>query len=298
MSKLNQFGAEAILWGDSDYPSMLAQTVNPPPALYTFGDKTLLNSPSVAMVGSRAATVYGRRVAFSLAGDLAQRSVTVVSGLAAGIDAEAHAGCLAVGGKTIGVLGCGLDVVYPRANKNLYSQISRTGLLVSEYTLGTRPEGFRFPARNRIIAGVSSGVLVVEAAKRSGSLITVQIALEEGREVFAVPGQIDSIKSGGTHWLLQQGAGLVVSADDIISSLRLQVDGKTLKNGKRGQGVLHDLDSVSRELLSLINSYPIQRDELVRLSGMAPAKLSEHLLLLELEGLVELLPGDEVCRMN
>jgi DNA processing protein len=189
-------------------------------------------------------------------------------------------------------------VVYPRANKNLYSQISRKGLLVSEYTLGTRPEGFRFPARNRIIAGVSSGVVVVEAAKKSGSLITVQFALEEGREVFAVPGQIDSVKSGGTHWLLQQGAGLVVSADDIISSLRLQVGGQSMKNGARSKSVLPDLDAVSLELLSVINSYPIQRDELVGISGLAPARLSEHLLLLELEGLVELLPGDEVCRLS
>jgi DNA processing protein len=194
--RLEQMGAEAISYGETDYPALLAQTVNPPPVLYILGKKALLNSPSVAVVGSRAATVYGRRVAFSLSKELAQRAVTVVSGLATGIDAEAHSGCLAAEGRTIGILGCGLDVVYPRSNRTLYSEISRKGLLVSEYTLGTRPEGFRFPARNRIIAGLSCGVVVVEAAKRSGSLITVQCALEEGREIFAVPGQIDSAKSG------------------------------------------------------------------------------------------------------
>jgi DNA processing protein len=209
-----------------------------------------------------------------------------------GIDAEAHAGCLARNGNTIAVLGCGLDVVYPRANRKLYDQTVEHGLIVSEYPLGTKPDGFRFPARNRIIAGLSLGVVVVEAARKSGSLITVQFALEEGREVFAVPGQIDSVKSSGTHWLLQQGAALVVSAEDILEHLPMH-----LFAGKRDTArpsACPEMDEESSRLLSLIEPYPMRRDELLQCAGLSPARLSELLLLLELDGLVELLPGDEV----
>jgi DNA processing protein len=220
----------------------------------------------------------------------------VVSGLATGIDTEAHCGCLDGQGKTIAVLGCGLDVVYPRSNKTLYSQIAEQGVLVSEYALGTRPEGFRFPARNRIIAGLCHGVVVVEAARKSGSLITVQHALEEGREVFAVPGQIDSAKSNGTHWLLQQGASLAVSAADIIDSLGLGSNEPAIVGD--GPGSVVELEAETAALFGLIDQYPIQRNVLVERSGMSPAKISEHLLLLELEGLIEILRGDQIRRVS
>jgi DNA processing protein len=203
LQRLRTGGAEAICPDDDDYPPLLSKVADPPPVLYVQGRSDLLLSSCVAMVGSRAATAYGRRSGFSLARDLAGAGITVVSGLAAGIDSEAHRGALSAQGGTIGVLGCGLDVVYPKQNSGLYERIRKDGLLVTEYPLGTRPDGFRFPARNRIIAGMSRGVVVVEAAKKSGSLITAEMALDEGREVFAVPGQIDSFKSGGTHWLLQ-----------------------------------------------------------------------------------------------
>lgn len=296
LKKLHTYGGTAVCPDDESYPKLLQETTAPPPVLYLRGRIELLQSECVAMVGSRAATAYGRRSAFSLARDLARSGVTVVSGLALGVDSEAHSGALAAKGATIGVLGCGLDVVYPRQNRDLYAQIRQHGLLVSEYLPGTRPEGYRFPARNRIIAGLSRGVVVVEAARKSGSLITAELALEGGREIFAVPGQIDSFKSGGTHWLLQQGAKLVQSADDILIELN---------NGWRGQeeceqqfhSVPANIDPEALSLLEVVDVYPCPRNELIVSSGLGPAKVTELLLLLELEGAVEILPGDQIRRI-
>ena len=298
LQRLQSGGAEAICLDDDTYPHLLQEIADPPPVLYVQGRTELLGSPCVAMVGSRAATGYGRRSGFSLARDLASAGVTVVSGLALGIDGEAHSGALSIQGATIGVLGCGLDVVYPRQNAGLYEQIRRDGLLVSEYPLGTRPDGFRFPARNRIIAGMCRGVVVVEAAKKSGSLITAEMAMDEGRDVFAVPGQIDSFKSGGTHWLLQQGAKLVQSAEDILVELGACPQGPDSEPAGQGPAPEPDIDPDARKLLQAIDVYPCPRNELIATSGLGPAKVAELLLLLELEGLVELLPGDEIRRIG
>ncbi len=290
-------GAEVICFSDDRYPQLLREIADPPPLLYVQGHIGLLSSLCLAMVGSRAATSYGKRISFSLAQSLASAGVTVVSGLALGIDSEAHGGALSVQGATVGVLGCGLDVIYPKQNKKLYDQIRNNGLLVTEYSLGTRPDGFRFPARNRIIAGISRGVVVVEAARRSGSLITAEMALDEGRDVFAVPGQIDSFKSDGAHWLLQQGAKLVQSADDIL----IELDCNRQQKGWQGEtdagsGGL-DLGSDARKLFQNIDVYPSPRNEIITNSGLGAAKVTELLLLLELEGLVEILPGDEIRRI-
>lgn len=300
LERLAGLGAQAICLEDQDYPPLLRQISGPPPVLYVKGRKELLESCCVAIVGSRAATSYGHRVASSLAHDLARQGVAVVSGMALGIDAFAHAGALSASGGTVAVLGCGLDVVYPQQNRRLYEQIRECGLLVSEYPLGTRPEGFRFPARNRIIAGMSYGVVVVEAARKSGSLITAEFALEEGRDVFAVPGQVDSFKSAGAHWLLQQGAKLVLSAADILEELHLC---KGLRRDNQGEpgAAQQGLDAVDAELLDLlamIEPYAMKRDALIAKSGLAPGQMAEFLLRLELEGLVEMLPGDEVRRVG
>ena len=299
LERLAGLGAQAICLEDQHYPSLLYQTNSPPPVIYILGRLDLLETCCVAIVGSRAATSYGRRVASTLARDLAIRGVTVVSGLALGIDAEAHAGALSVSGATIAVLGCGLDVVYPQQNNRLYKQIQDTGLLVTEYPLGTTPEGFRFPARNRIISGMSYGVVVVEAAKKSGSLITAELALEEGRDVFAVPGQVDSFKSAGAHWLLQQGAKLVVSAEDILEELPL-CSGRQGADKRVSEAVGSTpaiLDPAALALLEKIEPYAMKRDALIAGSGLSPGRVAEFLLLLELEGLVEMLPGDEVRRV-
>lgn len=291
-------GATVICPDDQRYPKLLKEITDPPAVLYVQGRVELLDSLCLAMVGSRAATSYGKRCSFTLARDLAASGVTVVSGLALGIDSEAHTGALSVPGATIGVLGCGLDVVYPRNNRSLYDRIRKEGLLVTEYPLGTKPDGFRFPARNRIISGLSRGVVVVEAARKSGSLITAEMALDEGREVFAVPGQIDSLKSDGTHWLLQQGAKLVQSVADICDDIHADWHSEALSKSSARNTAQSVLDPAAKKLLDGIDVYPCSRNELIAVSGVGPAKVTELLLLLELEGLVELLPGDEVRRIT
>jgi DNA processing protein len=298
LERLHSLGGRALSFDDQGYPPLLRELVDPPPVLYLLGRSELLGNPGVAVVGSRAATSYGRRIAYNLSRNLATFAVTVISGLALGIDTESHRGALAGQGSTIAVLGCGLDVVYPRQNQPLFRQIAECGTLVSEYPLGTRPEGFRFPARNRIIAGLGQGVVVVEAAKRSGSLITAQMALDYGREVFAVPGQVDSCKSEGTHWLLQQGAKLVQRVEDIVVELDLpSSNSHGAKNSAKAEENV-DIEPDALALLAYIDPYPLMRDALLEKSGLSPARMSELLLLLELDGLIEMLPGDKLRKIS
>ena len=298
LKRLQSFGAHVICYDSSLYPPLLKQLVDPPLLLYVLGNPELLTTTSIAIVGSRAATAYGRRISFQLAEDLTGFSLTVVSGLALGIDTEAHRGTISGGGSTVAVLGCGLDIVYPKQNRSLYEEIVKHGAVVTEYPLGTRPEGFRFPARNRIIAGMSSGVVVVEAAKRSGSLITAQIGLDIGRDIFAVPGQVDSFKSEGAHWLLQQGAKLVLSASDIADEFGLSRTSSGLaRNGKSSEKTA-DLDPDAFTLLQFIEPYAMSRDDLIEQVKMVPARVSELLLFLELDGFIEILPGDQLRRIQ
>ncbi|MGB3209851.1 MAG: DNA-processing protein DprA [Desulforhopalus sp.] len=300
LERLAALGGMAVSFEDDGYPPLLHQLVDPPPVLYILGQSKLLCNPGVAVVGSRAATTYGRRIAYTLGRDLASSSVTVISGLALGIDAESHAGALAANGNTVAVLGCGLDVIYPRQNRSLFQHIAESGALVSEYPLGTRPDGFRFPARNRIIAGLSRGVIVVEAAKRSGSLITAQMALDCGRDVFAVPGQVDSCKSEGTHWLLQQGAKLVQRVEDITVELDLPCwsnMARTEKTSPQDENNF-EIEPDALALLGHIEPYPQLREMLLERSGLSPARMSELLLLLELDGLIEMLPGDTLRKVS
>ncbi len=279
---------------DPRYPPLLKNIHDPPAVLYVLGDPKALQGKNIGMVGSRAASHYGKSIALQMAEGLANRDFTIVSGMALGIDTAAHTGALAAKGRTIAVLGCGIDVIYPPGNRKLYSEISASGAIVSEYPLGTLPESFRFPARNRIISGLSLGIVVVEAAKRSGALITAQNALEQGREVFAVPGRIDSVKSAGTHTLLQQGAKLVHSIDDIVEEFSAVV----LPPQDAGTG-REDADQVLQEKLSreeaelfrVLEVYPRTFDDIVKESGFNAQQANELLLLLELKGMVDLLPG-------
>ena len=291
------YGAQVVNFESPLYPSLLQQISDPPPVLYAHGNTDLLNRPSLAIVGSRASTSYGRRVASHIAGEVCRAGYCVVSGLAYGVDAQAHEGALAAGGDTVAVLGCGLDVVYPWQNRKIYDKIRNHGVLLSEYPLGTRPDSFRFPARNRIIAGMSAGVLVVEAAKKSGSLITAQMALDCGREVFAVPGQVDSVKSAGAHWLLQQGAKLVQSVEDILEELPDQKVLVATDNQNLGKVTPANLTEEEQTLLDALDVYPIAREVFYDQCGMPVEKISEILLLLELEDLVEILPGDMLRRV-
>ena len=283
-----------IACDDPLYPPLLKNIHDPPVILYVLGKPEVLNCRGIGMVGSRAATHYGRSIAEEMAKSLARQGFTIISGMALGIDTAAHKGALAAEGTTIAVLGCGLDIVYPPGNRKLHKDIAISGAVVSEYPLGTLPESFRFPARNRIISGMSLGVVVVEAATRSGSLITAGYALEQGREVFAVPGRIDSVKSAGAHTLLQQGAKLVHSVNDIAEEF-LPV-GPLEKHDCAGQEekeqqLLAQLDHEEALLFGCLDVYPRTIDEIVRESGFTTRKTNELLLLLELKGMVQPLPG-------
>ena len=283
---------------DPRYPPLLQTIYDPPVLLYVKGNLACLQKPAVAIIGSRAASSYGKRISGLLARELARAGIIVVSGLAAGIDGHAHGGCLAGGGETVAVLGCGVDVVYPRVHSGLYGQIADNGTLVSEYPLATPPDGFRFPARNRIISGLSLGVIVVEATRKSGSLITARLALDQGREVFAVPGRIDSKKSEGTHWLIQQGAHLVQSVRDVLEELELAVSMHQVDCNPDVGSVPEDLSVQEKQLFSCIEIYPVDIDTLSVQTGFPPGTLHDLLLRLELKGCIRQLPGQQYERVE
>ena len=286
---------------DPLYPALLKNIHDPPVVLYVLGAPELLTCRGMGIVGSRAATHYGKDIAQQMAGSLSRQGFTIISGLALGIDAAAHNGALAAEGKTIAVLGCGLDIVYPPSNHNLYKRIASAGAVVSEYPLGTKPDSFRFPARNRIISGLSLGIVVVEAANRSGSLITASHALEQGREVFAVPGRIDSVKSAGTHTLLQQGAKLVHSINDIVEEFPANVFQQSVEEAgmeEDEQVFFENLSQEEAELFEFIGVYPRTFDEIIKDSGFTAQRINEVLLLLELKGMVQTLPGKSYQRVT
>lgn len=295
LQRTAQLGISLLCFGDPSYPAILAGIYKPPMVLYLKGKVELLSKVGLAVVGSRAATSYGLKVARDLSGQLAAKGLVIVSGLALGIDTAAHAGALAVGGETIAVLGCGLDVDYPKSNARLAEQIGEAGLLVSEYRLGTQPDAYRFPARNRIISGLARGVLVVEAAQRSGSLITARLALDEGREVFAIPGRVDSVKSTGTHRLLQEGAKLVSSIDDILEELGWQVGSSCAVqvSDRPAAASTVRLAEDEERILQLLDVYPKHIDVIISQAQLGVAKVNEVLLRLELHGLIETLPGQQ-----
>jgi DNA processing protein len=269
---------------DAGYPSLLAAVHDPPPCLYLRGSggETLLDGPAVAIVGARACSAYGRSVARSLARDLASVGLVIVSGMARGIDGEAHRGALEAGGVTIAVLGCGIDRDYPAAHGELARRIAEQGLVVSEYEPGVEPAPWRFPARNRIIAGLARATVVVEARERSGALITADFALEEGREVLAVPGEITSALSAGTNGLLRLGATPVTRSDDVLESLGVV---------PVSPGTPVPLGPAASALLDRLRDGARTADELVRLAAVDPAQGSAALIELELAGKIALEDG-------
>jgi DNA processing protein len=277
---------------DADYPPLLLNTADPPLLLYLEGRTELLLSNAVAIVGSRRPTPQGLENAWRLARQLGERGWTVVSGLASGIDGAAHGGALEAAAGTVAVVGTGLDVVYPYAHRALAARIARQGLMVSEFPLGMAPMPDNFPQRNRIIAGLTRGTLVVEAALRSGSLITARQAMEAGREVFAVPGSIHSEQARGCHALLREGAKLVEAVEDILDELpgaALPVaPSRRLDDGQASASVLPDSHD---EVLRALGHDPVSLDALIARCGWPAARLNVRLMELELEGLVARLPG-------
>jgi DNA processing protein len=278
-----------LTWSHAAYPRSLLESGDAPIALYALGDLSALQSPAIALVGSRNCSQGGRETAEAFAESLVNAGLVVVSGLALGIDAAAHTGALrakATGAKTIAVIGTGVDRVYPARNKTLAHAIAEQGLIVSEYPLGTPPLAENFPRRNRIISGLSRGVLVVEASMQSGSLITARLAAEQGRDVFAIPGSIHSTFHKGCHHLIKQGAKLVESSQDVLEELGLgasngtAVDAKTQSDAGEIAGLLRHIEHT-----------PIDIDSLVARSGMNVDELVAELTVLELDGRVESLAG-------
>lgn len=286
MEKTERLGARVLTWDDPAYPSRLLNIYNPPPVLYVKGEILDEDQWAVAVVGTRGATVYGKEAARQIAGDLARNSITIVSGLARGIDSEAHRAALDAGGRTIAVLGSGIDIIYPAESRGLARAVVERGALVSEYAIGTSPEAGNFPPRNRIISGLSLGVVIVEAGERSGALITADYALEQGREVFAVPGNIFRKKSMGTNKLIQQGAKPVLSVEDILEELNLTM----VSQHEEVRAVVPE-NETEATLLEYITAEPVHIDEIGLKSGLPIAQVSSTLALMELKGMVRQVGG-------
>jgi DNA processing protein len=290
-----------IALGDERYPERLRTIHDPPAVLYCDGSVEPGDRQAVAIVGARRATPYGLRITEALTRDLSGLGFTIVSGLARGIDAAAHRAALAAGGRTIGVLGCGLDVTYPPEHARLQEEIADHGAVLTEFVQGTPPLAAHFPRRNRIISGLAMGVVVVEAAEDSGSLITARLALEQGREVFAVPGPIDAPTSRGPHGLLKQGAKLVETVDDIVEELLPQMEAPLTPTPSgnpllpRLQRVPEGLSPEERIIYSLMSREPCHLDDLTEQSRLSAAEVTRSLLGLELKTLVHHLPGQQYC---
>jgi len=282
IEKLKRYGVKVLTWHDTDYPARLKEIYDYPPLLYIRGSLLPEDEWCLAVVGTRRATVYGRQVTEEIVADLARSKITIVSGLAKGIDSVAHHSALEAGGRSIAVFGCGLDIVYPAENADLARRIMQHGALLSEYPLGTRPRADNFPRRNRIMSGLSLGVLVIEAGETSGAMITAHLALEQNREVFAIPGSILSPASRGTNHLIQEGAKLVSDYSDILEELNLtavaqQVEMKELVPPS-------DTESL---LLKQLGAEPTHIDEVCRSSALPISTVSSTLAMMELKGLVK-----------
>lgn len=290
-------GIDIVTYQDELYPLKLLEICDFPPLLYVKGclKKTDIN---ISVVGSRLASTYGKYTTEKMSRELAYRGITIVSGLARGIDSAAHRGALTARGRTIAILGSGLDVIYPPENKKLFSAICENGAVVSEFPLGTPPRACNFPARNRIISGMSYGVVVIEAGEKSGSLITARLALEQGREVFAVPGTIDSTGSKGTNKLIKQGAKLIENTDDVLEEILPQLEKTSMPEALSRSGQescivkkKENLSSTDRQIIEILSNSSLHIDDLISVTGLSPSDILSSLTTLELNGIIKQHPG-------
>lgn len=284
--RVHSLGIQVLTWEDEAYPRRLKEIDQPPPVLYLRGNLLPEDEWAVAIVGTRGITAYGRQVTAEIASVLARRGVTVISGLARGIDAEAHKAALNAGGRTLAVLGSGVDQIYPPEHRQLANQIIASGALMSDYAPGTPPDGVNFPPRNRIISGLSMAVIVIEAGERSGALITAEFAADQGREVFAVPGNINAPKSVGCNRLIHQGARPLLTPEDVLESLDLA----SFQQQRVARAVLPK-DEVEARLLSVLTREPMHVDDIRARVDMPIEKVSATLALMELKGMVRQLGG-------
>jgi DNA processing protein len=300
---LRKVGGKLVNWKEPDYPQALLQIYDPPVMLYVRGDAQILNSPSLSIVGTRRPTVYGSQMAERMGRELAARGLTIVSGLARGIDAIAHQGATAAGGRAIGVLGTGIDVCYPKENKKLYEKVLERGAIVSEFPTGSHPAPENFPVRNRIIAGMPLGVIIVEGKQYSGSLITARLAMEFGREVFGVPGNVTQEVSFAPNLLIKQGAKLVTNAEDVIEELPTPVRAALVKAEaveaeQRNLLLVDGLSDVQRKLYELLSAEESRHiDDIVDTSGLNSSEVLATLFDLEMKGIVRQLPGKQFTKV-
>ena len=274
----------------SAYPKLLTEIDDPPLALFAMGDISLLNEPMVAVVGSRRPTPIGVKIARQIAQELSALGIVISSGMALGIDGVAHQGALDCNGATVAVMGCGLDVIYPFRHKKMFEQIQSSGLLVSEYPPSVKPNKYTFPERNRIVSGLSMGVVIVEAAKKSGTLITARLAMEQNREVMVLPGSVLSQQYAGSHHLIKNGAALITSSDDVLFILRDQLQRMNLRQNdclvidrQSDASMCQNVDVGESSLMALIGAEPVSVESLILSSGLTAAEVSSMLLMLELK---------------
>jgi len=304
IDEIRKLGGEAITLVDKRYPNLLRETYDPPIVIYCLGSVVeAISQPTIAIVGSRRCSSYGRNVAEKLSRELAERGITIISGLARGIDSAAHRGALEGRGLTVGVMGTGLDAVYPKENRSLATQITQNGALVTEFPLATPPASQNFPFRNRVISGLALGVMVIEGAERSGSLITARLAYEQGRDVFAVPGNITSHKSFGPNNLIKDGAKLVHTWHDVVEELPMEVKAAIL-SAERGERFIErarveevELSPPERRVLKMLHpDEPLHIDQLIVRAGMPSGDLMGALLKLEMLDRIRQLPGKSFVR--
>ena len=292
LAALEKNNIAIITWRDPNYPQNLRTIFDPPVVLFVRGEIHEEDRFAVAIIGTRRPSEYGKSMAMSISRDLAERCLTIVSGGARGIDTVAHWAAVNAGGRTIAVLGCGVDVAYPSENRDLYDKISRNGAVISEYVPGTRPDAWRFPVRNRLISGLSMGVLVVESKLSGGAMITATIAAEHGRDVWAVPGSADSSVSEGPHRLIKEGAKLVESADDILEEMGIEVE----TPAKQPKAVPDNLTPEQKLILQALDLQPKHVDQIIAECRLTPAAANSSLTLLEMLGLIRRVPGNAYVR--
>jgi DNA processing protein len=293
LRRVEALGARVVTWDDAEYPVRLKEIAAPPPVLYVLGATDASDQVSVAVVGTRRPTAYGQQVARQLAGELARAGLTIISGLARGIDAIAHRAALDAGGRTIAVLGSGIDVVYPPEHRALAGGIIESGALITDYCVGRQPEAANFPARNRIISGLSLAVVVVEAGETSGALLTADFAAEQGREVLAVPGSIYNRASAGCNRLIQNGARPLLSATDVVEALDLEV---TVRQSEARQRLPED--AVERQVLAALSHEPTHVDDVAAHCGLPVSQVNACLTMLELKGRARQVGGTSFVAVN
>ena len=294
IERLQSAGTRALTWHDPEYPPRLKEIYDLPPVLYVRGELAPEDERLIAVVGTRKPTAYGREAAHRLSYDLARAGVTIVSGLARGIDSIVHRAALEAGQRTIAVLGSGIDVIYPRENSMLAEEIARNGAVLSEHPLGTRPDAQNFPRRNRIMSGMTLGTVVIEAGERSGALLTANHALEQNREVFAVPGNIFSPGSRGTNRLISDArAKLVSKYEDVLEELNLTWVGEQME-----MAALFPQDESESDVLNLVTYDPVHIDDIIRASGLGISTVSGTLAMMELKGVVKQVGGMNYIRLR